>query len=386
MSDIENKNKNDDALAVAVRTIKSAILRAQAKAAQDVNATQLSLYYGIGRYVSLNTRYDYWGNNALNRLSEDLHRELPGLRGFSAEYIKKMRMFYEEWDFLSDGQPQDDDLKLIESEAEKGMAIAENTLLQLSQMPNVRDLQPEDFFGISFSHHIEILHKTETLEERVFYIHQTNLHHWSKYVLRKYLTDDLFKHQGKLPNNFLETIPDADLSLKTISMFKDEYLLDFINVEELDVRDREDIDERVVENGIVRNIKNFIMAFGHDFTFIGNQYRVEAMGHSHYIDLLFYNRELKCLVAVELKTGAFKNAYLGQLNGYLTVLDDFVRKPDENRSIGILLCKSVDKNYAEYMVRSYDSPMGIATFKTADDMPEKLRKALPDIEELKKLL
>ena len=136
----------------------------------------------------------------------------------------------------------------------------------------------------------------------------------------------------------------------------------------------------------MQNIKNFIMTFGRDFAFVGNQYRVEVLGHVHFIDLLFYNRELSCLVAVELKTGVFKTAYLGQLNGYLNILDDYVRKPNENRSIGILLCKSVDKVYAEYMVRTYENPMGVAAFKTADDMPEKLRKALPNIEELKKLL
>lgn len=168
--------------------------------------------------------------------------------------------------------------------------------------------------------------------------------------------------------------------------FKDEYMLDFINVEELGARDIEDVDERIVENKIVQNIKNFIMTFGHDFTFVGNQFRVEAFGHIHIIDLLFFNRELSSLVAVELKTGLFKTAYLGQLNMYLRVLDDFVRKSNENPSIGIVLCKSADKAYAEYAIRDYDKPMGGATYKTVSDMPERLRKALPDVEELKKLL
>lgn len=128
------------------------------------------------------------------------------------------------------------------------------------------------------------------------------------------------------------------------------------------------------------------MTFGNDFTFIGNQYRIDAMGHTHVIDLLFFNRELSSLVAVELKNNAFKPMYLGQLNIYLKVLDDFVRKPNENPSIGIVLCKSVDKAYAEYAVRDYEKPMGVATYKTATDLPEKLRKALPDIEELKRVL
>ena len=197
---------------------------------------------------------------------------------------------------------------------------------------------------------------------------------------------DFYHNQGTFSNNFMAKLPNAEFARRAILSFKDEYILDFINVEELGARDIEDVDERVVENKIMQNIKNFIMTFGRDFAFVGNQYRVEVLGHVHFIDLLFYNRELSCLVAVELKTGVFKTAYLGQLNGYLNILDDYVRKPNENRSIGILLCKSVDKVYAEYMVRTYENPMGVAAFKTADDMPEKLRKALPNIEELKKLL
>lgn len=141
-----------------------------------------------------------------------------------------------------------------------------------------------------------------------------------------------------------------------------------------------------MEKKIIQNIKNFIMAFGRDFTFVGNQFRVEALGHTHIIDLLFFNRELASLVAIELKTGPFKSSYLGQLNIYLQVLDDFVRKPNENPSIGIVLCKSADKAYVEYAVRDYDKPMGVATFKTATEMPEKLRRALPDMEELKKTI
>lgn len=168
--------------------------------------------------------------------------------------------------------------------------------------------------------------------------------------------------------------------------FKDEYMLDFINTEQIGERDAEDVDERVVEQQIVHNIKNFILKFGHDFAFMGNQFRIDAFGESHYIDLLFYNRELSCLVAVELKTGKLKSAFLGQLRDYLALLDDFVKKPNENQSIGIILCKDMDRNRAEYLVRQYDKPMGIATYKTRADMPERLRNALPDIEELKKLL
>ena len=163
-------------------------------------------------------------------------------------------------------------------------------------------------------------------------------------------------------------------------------LLDFINTEELGERYKEDIDERVVEQEIIHNVKKFIMTFGRDFAFVGNQYHLEVFGIDHFPDLIFFNRELNALVIVELKKGAFKPAYLGQLCTYLRLADDQIRKPHENPSIGIVLCKSANKEYVEYVIQDYDKPMGVATYKTSSDMPEKLRKALPDIEELKKLL
>lgn len=189
-----------------------------------------------------------------------------------------------------------------------------------------------------------------------------------------------------MANNFIQTLPSGQQALRAISTFKDEYLLDYINVEELDVRDRADIDERVVENAIVHNVKNFILTFGRDFTFVRNQFHLDAFGEDQYIDLLFFSRALNCLVAVELKNGKFKPAYLGQLSGYLSVLDEFERKPHENPSIGIILCKNMNKAFVDFVIRDYTKPMGVATYKTSKDMSEELIEALPDIDDLKKLL
>ncbi len=189
-----------------------------------------------------------------------------------------------------------------------------------------------------------------------------------------------------LPNNFSKNILDAKEARKAVMMFKDEYTLDFLNVEEIGERDAEDIDERVVEQKIVQNIKKFIMTFGHDFAFIGNQYHLEVYGVEHFPDLLFFNRELNSMVCVELKTGAFKTGYLGQLMTYLRILDDYVKKPHENPTIGIILCKEANKEYVEYVIQDYDKPMGVATYNTSEEMPERLRNALPDIDELKKIL
>ena len=205
-------------------------------------------------------------------------------------------------------------------------------------------------------------------------------------TLKKAMANDDYHHQSDIPNNFTATINKGDLARKAVMAFKDEYLLNFINIEEIGERDAADIDERVVEQQIVHNIKKFIMTFGHDFAFVGNQYRMEIYGVEHFPDLVFFNRELNALVVIELKTGEFKTSYLGQLQGYLSVLDGYERKPHENPAIGIILCKDMNKSFVDYVIQDYTKPMGVATYKTSKDMSEELRRALPDIEDLKRLL
>lgn len=377
---------------VAVQTIKTAILKCQYQAIKLINKEQLALYYGVGRYISQNSRDGYWGTGAIAFISKKLQIELPGLRGFSQTNLRLMRIFYEEWNMLEyNSSVATDGYQRSESEHEPTSSVTTDEVkeaieIRQLQFLNDKDFPIEEFFKIGFTHHTAILSQVKTIEERYFYIRLCANEFLKVDTLKKLIKEDIYHTQGLLPNNFMVKLSTADFAKRAILAFKDEYMLDFINVEELGARDIEDVDERIVENKIVQNIKNFIMTFGRDFTFVGNQFRVEALGHTHIIDLLFFNRELSSLVAIELKTGPFKTAYLGQLNMYLRVLDDFVRKPNENPSIGIVLCKSADKAYVEYAVRDYDKPMGVATYKTASDMPERLRKALPDVEELKKLL
>lgn len=376
----------------AVQIIKTAILQSQEQTAKKVNADLLALYFSIGAYISKESRKQHWGSGAIASISEQLQKELPGLKGFGETSIKNMRIFYEQWCDHIVRQPVAD--KLQQTDLPKDVnrqptadEMKKALVSRLDFKPATIDIEmAHDFLSVSFTHHMEILNKTETLEERLFYIHQTALYKWDKYKLRELLKQDLFHHQSEMPNNFLLTLPKKVQALKAIEMFKDEYLLDYINVEELCVRDSADVDEKVVEQAIVQNIKNFILMFGEDFSFIRNQYHLEKFGKHHFIDLLFFNRELACLVAVELKLGEFKPIYLGQLQTYLQLLDDEVRKPNENPSIGIILCQDADKSYVEYVIQRYDSPMGVATYKTTADMPERLRKALPDVEALKGLL
>lgn len=377
MSDLQNYTD-------AVKLIKEAILRSQYRAASLANREQLSLYYGIGRYVSENSRKGFWGKGAIESICQHLQKELPGLRGFSAANIKFMRQFYETWC---------NDLKLLTTVSEfkddkslTSVSEIDTQLLIPSVNPIKDNFDISSFLGLGFTHHMIIVRKTKSFAERMFYIQQAVANKWNKEVLSARIEDDLFNHQGEIANNFIQKIPDTRQSLKAIGMFKDEYLLDFINVEELGVRDKEEIDERVIEQGIIHNIKNFILTFGRDFAFVGNQYKLEIFGIEHFPDLIFFNRELNALVVIELKRGAFKSSYLGQLCTYLRLVDDQMRKPHENPSIGIVLCKSADKKYVEYVIQDYDKPLGVATYKTSDEMPKKLKQALPDIEELKNLL
>ena len=292
-----------------------------------------------------------------------------------------MRAFYEFWCQYINRQPLAVDLQITEN----------NTVIDIDSFalqnwsPLAVEINREEFLSVSFSHHTEILDKTKDIHEVLFYIHQTVLHKWDKYDLRDRLKSGLYKQQQSATNNFIQTMPVAN-ARKAIGMFKDEYLLDFINVEEMEVDKPADVDERVVEQAIVRNVKQFIMTFGRDFAYIGNQYHLEIFTNEMFPDLLFFNRELNCMVCVELKTGAFKPGYIGQLHTYMRVLDDKVKKPHENPTIGILLCKSADKAFVEYVISDYNSPMGVATYKTTADMDERMRKSLPDMEEMRKLL
>ena len=331
----------------AAEAIKTAILQGQYEALKGENRIQLAVYYSIGKYVSQNSRKGKWGTGALASISNHLRKILPGLRGFSAESLKKMRLFYEAWDMLDNSLYKSDNSVIAITET------GQIDIYHAMSIPNTADFPAIEFLAVPFTHHSRIINKVKELQERYYYIRRCAQEHLSVGALVKLIDNNAFAGQQYFSNNFSKTKLDAKEARKAVMMFKDEYALDFINVEEIGERDSEDIDERVVE---------------------------------HFPDLLFFNRELNAMVCVELKTGSFKPGYLGQLMAYLRILDDHVKKTHENPSMGIVLCKEADKEYVEYVIQDYNKPMGVATYTTSADMTEKLRNALPDSEELKKLL
>ncbi len=349
--------------------VKQQIIRSRFVAARLVNREQLMLYLVIGKGLSEKVASEKWGAKVIEQIAIDLQKELPGLRGFSFTNLKNMKQFAEEYSSAR---------FLPFSTA--GMQTTDGQEFEISQMPSgqLEELTPELFFGVGFSHHTLLMNKCKVWDERLFYLQKSVENHWTHEMLEWQIKANLYQKQGKtIQNNFEKTLPIALQQSSTLA-FKDEYLLDYINVETND--------ERVVEKGIVNSIKEFIMKMGKGFSFIGNQHRLVVDEDEFFIDLLFYNRILKCLVAFELKKGKFRPQDAGQLNFYLNVLNDTERLPDENPAIGVVLCKEKSDKTVEYAFQQISNPMGVAVYQLSEQMPEHLKNVLPNPEALKNLL
>lgn len=347
-----------------INDLKKSITQSRFNAARLANREQLILYMKVGEMLTGKIESEKWGTNVLEQISDDLQNHMPGLRGFSARNLRKMKQFYE---------------------AYERFVIRPSTTAQLQNAEFQSDIiwpsstaKLEDFFGISFTHHILILNKCVREEERAFYINRAAIEFWSVSVLEHNIDSRLFEKQGALPNNFSKALP-VEINSSAVQLFNDEYLMDYMNLGDSD-------DERDVENKIVANIRDFVLRMGKGFSFIGNQFRVELDGEEFFIDLLFFNRHLKCLVAFELKKGKFKPEYAGQLNFYLNVLDEKIKLPEENNSIGIILCKEKNNTVVEFSVKSIAKGLGVATFRTTKEVPHEIKRVLPNASELKKLL
>lgn len=391
--------QGDNNYVLAVKQIKTAILKSRYEAAALANKELLKLYFGIGQYVSFHSRNKNWGKGAIDSISSLLQQELHGLRGFSATNIRNMRIFYEEWECI---QPYLIDKKeplfqFSEEELNRQLLSAElknqnrqlatgdlNDSFLIQQLPTaeLENEWIELFLKVPFTQHRLIIRGAEVTEERVFYIQKVATEFWSFETLKHHLKSDLYQRQGKLAHNFQSTLSENAFRQKALMAFKDEMLLDFINIEDAD----EEPNERVLENAIVQNIKKFIMALGTEFSFIGNQHRLLIEDEEYFIDLLFFNRKIQSLVAIELKKGKFKAEYVGKMNLYLSALDEMVKQPHENPSIGIILCKEKNNKIVEFAFRDTSKPMGVVTYKTYNDLPEAYKNILPDTETLKSLL
>ena len=372
----------------AVNDIKLAILQARARAAQVSNVEALKLYFFVGGYISKKTRSAKWGTGAIHALSERLQVELPGLRGFSSSGIKRMRSFSEAWSphliirptALGEIRHLASDEFGARDESSSHIEIRPTALGEFS------DETKAAFLKIGFSFHTSILEHTQDLEARLYYVLACARQSWSHCELVRHLRADDYHHVGSLPNNFAKTLPMVQAT-KAVRSFRDEYLLELINLDNVDAIHDQDVDERVLSRGLVANIEKTIAALGgNDFCFMGREKRLIVEGEEMFIDLLFYHRSLQAMVAIELKMGKFRASYLGQLSQYLSVLDATERKPYENPSIALLLCEKMSKPVVQLTVQGYSQPIGIATYQALNKIPEPYKALAPVIDGVRRLL
>ena len=389
--------------ASAVKDIKLAILQARAKAAHLANAEALKLYFFVGGYISKKTRNAKWGSGAIDALSNQLQVELPGLRGFSASSMIFMRLFYEAWaaypeirhlasdefHYLPSNEIDNAQIHYLPSNEFADTNNRQIPSAEIRPLPT-DELDKDDiaaFFSIGFTHHREIIRFCKDFDERLYYIHACAKAPWTVEQLQQHLRADDYHHIGALPNNFAKTLSPMALATKAVRSFRDEYLLELINLDNVDAIHDQDIDERVLSKELVANIEKTIAALGgSEFCFMGREKRLVVEGEELFVDLLFYHRTLQAMVAIELKMGKFRAAYLGQLSQYLSVLDAVEKKPNENPSVGLLLCEKMNKPVVQLTVQGYSQPIGIATYQALRNIPQPYKALAPVIDGVRKVM
>ncbi len=362
-------------IAQFVGALKQTILQSQYNAAKLVNTQLVQLYFFLGAAISRKAQQANWGDKVLETISAELQKELKHLRGFSAENIRKMKRFYEAYPLML--ASCDLAKQMIQSADGETAAIwsAVPTKLETSiQSPLATKLEigsplanqlATDFWSVSFTNHFAIINKLNKLEERLWFIGEAARNNWSSRVLENHLKNKIHL-QKPLQSNFEQQLPEQT-KMQAIAQFRDEYLLDFLSIDDTD-------DERLIENKIVQNIKEFILNLGKGFAFIGNQHKLTLQNREYFTDLLFFNRELQALVAIELKRNEFKPEHAGKLNFYLNLLDKQVRLPHENYSIGIVLCKEKNNVIVEYALQGIDNLWAWPPTKPATNCPNTTAK------------
>lgn len=311
--------------------IKDKIYQAQYEAMKQVNKTLLALYWEIGRSIVEKQKEYSWGKSIVETLAKDLQKEFPGVQGYSADNLWRMRKFY------------------VHYQENKKLA------------PLVQE--------ISWSHNVVIMEKCADDLEREFYISMTKKYGWTKNVLIHHIEGKSYERFLLGQTNFDKTVEEKHRHQAKLSV-RDEYNFEFLEIQEEHV-------EKELETAIMKNMRSFLTEMGGDFTFMGNQYRLEVGEDNYYIDILLYHRRLKSLVAIELKAGKFQPEYAGKMSFYLSVLNDKVKMPEENPSIGIIVCKEKNRTTVEYALNEVNQPIGVASYRVTPTLPKGYKNLLP---------
>lgn len=316
--------------------IKNRVTSARQRAVLAANAELIRLYWQIGRDIRQRQQAQGWGSKVIERLARDLREAFPDMKGFSRANLLYMRAFAEAWP----------DEQIVQQLA--------------GQLP--------------WFHLVLLITRLKDSETRERYARKAIAEGWSRATLEANIRNRLHERQGQAVTNFASRLP-APHSQLAVETLKDPYLLDFLGL-------GDEAQEREIENALVRHITRFLLELGSGFAFIGRQYRLTVGEQEFFIDLLFYHTRLKCYVVVELKAGEFKPEHAGQLNFYLTAVDRQLKAPDDNPTIGLLLCKSQNRLVAEYALTGIDKPIGVAEYQLVRALPENLASSLPTVEAL----
>ncbi len=341
MSEIKNSPSNSPQeykdILVELRT---KIKAAQARAMGAVNRELIEVYRDIGKTIYQQQESGKWGEAIVSKLAEDLQKAFPGMRGFSNRNLYTMKELY--------------------------FSYKKNEKLQTLSAQ------------ISWSHNVAILSKCKDDVQKEFYMKMSKKNGWSYRILLNHIESGTFERTMLAQSNFKENLP-VNMHPEALLIAKDEYVLDFLGL-------ANEHSEHELERAIVKNIEAFLREVGTSLAFLGSQYRIEIEGQEFFIDLLFYHRRLKSLIAVELKVAEFIPEHVGKMQFYLAVLDDKVKIEGENPSIGIILCKSKNQTIVEYALKDANKPINIASYHLVKKLPKELEKELPSLEQMTKLL
>lgn len=320
-------------------SIKKDIQKTQIKAAISVNRELLALYWNIGRRIIEQQRRKGWGNAVVDKLSADLKKDLPGLKGFSRTNLFAMRKWY-----------------LFYSKA---------------------DTKVQQLVGLlPWGHNVIIINKIKKMNEAVFYLRHACENGWSRNMLVHQIESALYDRKSKAVTNFKKTLPSPQSDLAS-EMLKDPYHFDFLTISEK-------AKERELQDKLLNHLQEFLLELGVGFAFVDKQKHLEIDGKDFYIDLLFYHTGLHTYVIIELKTGEFKPEYAGKMGFYLSAVDDNLKHYGDNPSIGIILCKTKSKIIVEYALKDTKKPIGVSSYKLTKQLPKNLKSSLPTIKEIEK--
>ena len=327
--------------------LKKRIRESQLKAAVSVNKELISLYWSIGKTIVERQEKNGWGTKLVEKLARDLQNEFPGVEGFSRRNVYNMRAFYREYRIVQPVAAQIEDVDHL------------GVLIQ-----------------IPWSHNIILLSKLDDVKQRLWYAEKTVENRWGKRALEDWIDRDIYSRKGKAVTNFSLRLPEPQCTL-TQDIILEPYPFGYLNLPPGHL-------EKELEDGLVARIQETLLAFGHGFAFVGRQYPLEIDGDTFYVDLLFYHIPSHRYIAVDLKADHFKAEYTGQMNFYLAAIDDMLKTPQDNPSIGLILCKKKSRIKAEYALRDLNKLMSVAEYSINDEtiLSKTKQNLLPPIEEI----